>query len=141
VHPLAVAQTLKLGGLAVNAQIGGLLHDTVEDSRWTLSGLESEGFDYEEVIVPVGLVTHMPGESYEEYGSDIVASYQASQIKAADIANNMLSQPKPQKIPKYKKLRHDIYVAHGITFSEEIAREGLYLARREYRDIIERSAA
>lgn len=141
IHPLAVSQMLKLGGFTVNAQISGLLHDTVEDSELTLGDLEHEGFDYDEVIVPVGLLTHTKGESYKDYGSRIVTSYEASQVKAGDIGNNMISEPSLRKIPMYEKLRHDIYATHGIIFSEEIAREGLYLARREYRDIIERSAA
>ena len=142
-HPLTVARMVKLGGYSVKAQIAGLLHDTVEDSGdWTIDKLRREGFDEHEVIDPVDRLTHKADEiTYEQYGDLVVASYGASVVKSADMAHNLLSEPKPHKVAQYHWLSERIYDRYGIRYTDSIAMLAIEQVQSDYVDIIERSAA
>ncbi len=69
-------------------KIVAVLHDVVEDTEWTLTDLQAEGFP-DEVVVAVGLLTRQRGMSYEDFIEEIRPNSLARRVKIADIAHNM----------------------------------------------------
>lgn len=69
-------------------QIVAVLHDVVEDTEWTLTDLQAEGFS-DEVLVAVSLLTRQMGMSYEDFIEEIRPNPIARAVKLADIAHNM----------------------------------------------------
>ncbi len=65
-HPLRVMRTVEAQGHSVFTQQTAILHDTVEDSEWTLDMLANEGFS-DEVLFPLDLLTKRPGDDYDTY--------------------------------------------------------------------------
>lgn len=71
-----------------DAQIAAVLHDVVEDTEWTLSDLQAEGFS-DEVLVAISLLTRQPGMTYDQFIEEIAPNPLARAVKLADIAHNM----------------------------------------------------
>ena len=69
-------------------KIVAVLHDVVEDTQWTLTDLQSEGFP-DEILVAVGLLTRQKGMSYEQFIEEIRPNPLARRVKIADIEHNM----------------------------------------------------
>jgi (p)ppGpp synthase/HD superfamily hydrolase len=88
-HPL----TLMLRMDSLPAQMVAVLHDVVEDSEWTLSQLEAEGFA-PEILEAIDCLTHRPDEPYEAYVDRLNAL--ARQVKLADLRDNMDIQRLPK---------------------------------------------
>jgi len=82
-HPIRVM--LRCSGAA--ERIVAVLHDVVEDTRWTLDGLRAEGFS-EEVLRALDSVTHRASESYEEFVRRAGADPVGRIVKIHDIEDN-----------------------------------------------------
>lgn len=64
-----------------------LLHDTVEDSHYTLEDLRTAGFP-PEVLEAVSLMTHDGAEPYMDYVARIRQNPIARRVKLADLRHN-----------------------------------------------------
>lgn len=101
-HPLRVAlQLIDLGVEDDNIIEAALLHDVVEDTRYTLSDLRFMGFSPETVEI-VDLVTRREGEVYNDFIRRIANSGNvgAHLVKLMDIADNMADLPTGQGMSK-----------------------------------------
>jgi (p)ppGpp synthase/HD superfamily hydrolase len=92
-----------------DAQMAAVLHDVVEDTAWTLEQLKAEGFP-DAVINAVELLTHDDDTPYEEYVKKIAGNPIATQVKLADLRDNLnlleipvLTEKDLQRIAKYHK--------------------------------------
>lgn len=94
-HPLWVMN--KLRHLGDDYMIVGVLHDTIEDSEWTIDQLRSEGFS-EEIITAITLLTHTKDQSYDDYIKSISLNPLARAVKIRDLEHNT-------KITRLKGLR------------------------------------
>lgn len=82
-HPLRVMFAVE-GSVE---RIAAVLHDVVEDSDWTISALEKEGFS-SKVIKAVDALTHREGELYEDYVERAGKNPVARRVKIADLTDN-----------------------------------------------------
>lgn len=85
-HPMSV-------GLAGNNReeiIAGLLHDVVEDTKYTFEDLLAKGVD-EEIVDALRLLTHTDDISYEDYVNRIAKSGNsiAIHVKYNDLCHNL----------------------------------------------------
>lgn len=64
------------------------LHDTIEDTGYTVSMMRADGFD-DNVIAAVQLLTHKKGEPYLDYIKSLASNETARNVKIADLHNNM----------------------------------------------------
>lgn len=64
------------------------LHDTIEDTGYTVSMMRADGFD-DNVINAVQLLTHKKGEPYLDYIKSLASNETARNVKIADLHNNM----------------------------------------------------
>ena len=64
------------------------LHDTIEDTGYTVSMMRADGFD-DNVITAVQLLTHKKGEPYLDYIKNLASNETARNVKIADLHNNM----------------------------------------------------
>lgn len=83
-HPLRVMLRMR----TAEERIAAVLHDVVEDSRYTFDALEAEGFPVS-VINAVRALTKNPGETRIEAAYRAVADPIARVVKLADNAENM----------------------------------------------------
>src|SRR5262252_164275 len=83
-HPLRMMMRME----SEAAMMAAVLHDVVEDSDWTLEQLRDEGFS-EEVLQAVDCLTNRDGEGYDEFIARVRANAIASQVKIADLEDNM----------------------------------------------------
>ncbi len=83
-HPLAVMAQVD----SPEAKIVAVLHDTLEDSDFTVDDLVSAGFT-PEIISAVQAITKHPDESYEEYLDRVMSNPLAMTVKIADVSHNM----------------------------------------------------
>jgi (p)ppGpp synthase/HD superfamily hydrolase len=83
-HPLRMMMRME----SEAAMMAAVLHDVVEDSDWTLEQLRDEGFS-EEVLQAVDCLTNRDGEGYGEFIARVRANAIASQVKIADLEDNM----------------------------------------------------
>jgi len=79
------------------AMIAAVLHDLIEDTKWTFKDLRKEGFS-EEVITIIDCLTHRNGESYDDYIKRISMNRIATLIKLRDLEHNC-------KVTRMKGLR------------------------------------
>lgn len=105
-HPMRVRRIVEAMGHGIYTQQLALLHDTVEDSDWTLDMLASEGF-CDEVLVPLDLLTKRPGDEYEMYIDRLMTHPRARAVKKADLFDNMdltgLANPTRKRIETIEK--------------------------------------
>ncbi len=105
-HPLRVMSM----GTTQKEKIVGVLHDVVEDSRWTFEDLAKEGFS-EEVIDALRCVTKLnEDEDYGDFISRVLTNPLAVQVKINDLKDNMDISRLPQitsedlkRLEKYKQ--------------------------------------
>lgn len=83
-HPLRLM--LRMNG--PSARIAAVLHDVIEDTRVTLQELRQEGFS-EEVLTLLDRLTRKSGESYEHFIQRIKIDPVATQVKIADLEDNL----------------------------------------------------
>lgn len=85
-HPIRIMMRLRTSDEEL-MQIA-VLHDVVEDSpEWSISRLRLEGFS-ERVLAALELLTHEPGDSYEDYVKKIATNFDATRVKIEDIRDN-----------------------------------------------------
>jgi (p)ppGpp synthase/HD superfamily hydrolase len=83
-HPLRVMFRLN----AEVEKIVGILHDVVEDTKYTFDDLRRMGYS-EEILKALDGVTKRGGESYEEFVLRSKANPISKQVKLADLEDNM----------------------------------------------------
>jgi len=83
-HPLRVMER----GKSEIEKICGVLHDVVEDSKWTFEMLENEGFS-DEVISVLRCVTKEQEEDYEDFINRVAQNPIAVEVKINDLLDNM----------------------------------------------------
>ncbi len=103
-HPLRVMNAVD----DVKEKIVAVLHDVVEDSEITLEDLRKQGFD-DEVVIAVGCLTKLPGESYQQFIGRVKCNPLASKVKLQDLKDNMdlsrlkkISETDLSRVEKYK---------------------------------------
>ncbi|KPM57769.1 metal-dependent phosphohydrolase [Frankia sp. R43] len=91
-HPLRVMETVgrTAAGAGVDvahARMAAILHDVVEDSDLTVTGLATAGYP-SEVVAAVDALSHRDGEPVECYLARVAADRIAVVVKRADMADN-----------------------------------------------------
>lgn len=97
-HPEAVAKSLD--GEHPDVIAAAWLHDVLEDTEVTISGLKHAGIAAH-VIESVGLLTRWDGQSYEDYLHWIAQDEIARKVKIADIRHNLSDAPTAKQRAKY----------------------------------------
>lgn len=92
-----------------DAQLVALLHDTVEDSDYTVEDLSREGFP-NHVVEAVQLLTHDKVEPYMDYVHRLSDNSLARRVKLADLKDN--TDPKrleglPEELKEQFNMRHE----------------------------------
>ena len=86
--------------------VAAVLHDVVEDTKWTTADLRQEGFS-EEVLGLVDCLTRREQESYEKFIERVNLNPTARRIKIADLEENMdvkrIREPKEEDWERAKK--------------------------------------
>jgi (p)ppGpp synthase/HD superfamily hydrolase len=82
-HPMHLAEQMT----TEEATIVALLHDVVEDTKYTLADIAALGFG-DSVIEALALLTHDKSVSYNDYIAEIKSNDIAKQVKLADLAHN-----------------------------------------------------
>ena len=83
-HPLRVMMTMT----SYEGKIVAMLHDVLEDTELTLDVLRAKGFS-EKILDCLDLLTHRESDSYEAYIGKILENPLATQVKIADLKDNM----------------------------------------------------
>ncbi len=94
-HPLRVM--LRLEGQT--ARIVGVLHDVIEDTRYTPQDLRQMGYSGE-ILRALDGVTKREGESYDDFVLRSKANPIARLVKLADLEDNMDPRRTPGNTPK-----------------------------------------
>jgi GTP diphosphokinase / guanosine-3',5'-bis(diphosphate) 3'-diphosphatase len=84
-HPIRIMMRLRTDDEEL-MQIA-ILHDTIEDSEWTVEQLRKEGFS-ERVCGALEVLTHIKSDSYEEYIKKISINHDAVVVKLEDLRDN-----------------------------------------------------
>ena len=90
-HPLSVMFRLH----SETERITAILHDMVEDTRYTLGDLRKLGYA-EQILQALDCLTRRPEESYEEFIARIRRNPLARRVKIADLEDNMDLQRLPE---------------------------------------------
>lgn len=101
-HPLRMMMRMKTESEMMTA----ILHDVVEDTKWTIEKLRKKGFS-EEVLEAVECVTNRSGESYEQFIERAEKNPIARRVKIADLEDNMnilrIGELKPKDLERLAK--------------------------------------
>lgn len=104
-HPLRMMMRMH----SEAAMMAAVLHDVVEDCHdqgWTLDHFREEGFS-EEVLQAVECLTHQAGESYDQFIERVHLNAIATQVKIADLEDNMdikrIGTLKPKDLDRLEK--------------------------------------
>ena len=102
-HPLHLAEQMSDEDTTVVA----LLHDVVEDTRYTLEELEAMDFG-PDIIEAIRVMTHDDSVPYMDYVREIAGNPIARQVKLADLAHNsdltrLDHEPTEQDMARYRK--------------------------------------
>ncbi|NCB41039.1 MAG: GTP pyrophosphokinase [Clostridia bacterium] len=104
-HPLRVmlAQTTEL------ERICAVMHDVVEDSKFTFSDLRNIGFS-EETIIVLDFLTKRNPESYDDFIDRVLLNETACHVKLADLEDNMnlsrIKNPTQEDFERVEKYRN-----------------------------------
>lgn len=83
-HPLSVMARVDSEAEKVVA----ILHDVVEDTKWTFEDLKREGFP-DDLLQALDCVTKREGEPYEDFIKRSESNVLARRVKIADLEDNM----------------------------------------------------
>ena len=87
-------------------KIVGVLHDVVEDSKWTFDILRAEGFS-ERIIEALESVTKLEGEGYDAFIERARRNPLGRKVKIADLTDNMdmrrIGEPTDKDFERLKK--------------------------------------
>ena len=102
-HPLHLAEQMSDEDTTVVA----LLHDVVEDTRYTLDDLKAMDFG-PDIIEAIRVMTHDDSVPYMDYVREIARNPIARQVKLADLAHNsdltrLDHEPTEQDMARYRK--------------------------------------
>lgn len=91
--------------------IVAVLHDTVEDTHWTLKDLHAAGFS-SEVVEAVDCLTRREGETYDEFIERAKSNPLARRVKLVDIEDNLnitrlseVTDKDVERLRKYHRIR------------------------------------
>jgi (p)ppGpp synthase/HD superfamily hydrolase len=94
---------------SVTEKMVAILHDVVEDTKWTLEDLKREGFP-NSVLAALDCVTKQEGEDYEEFVERSRSNPLARSVKLADLEDNMdlrrlhaITEEDKNRLEKYVK--------------------------------------
>ena len=107
-HPLHLAEQMD----DETSTVAALLHDIVEDTKYTFADLENMGFG-DEVLDALRLLTHDDSVPYLDYVREIAKNPVAKKVKLADLAHNsdlsrLNHEPTEkdlERVRKYQKAR------------------------------------
>ena len=106
-HPFHVAEQMKDETTTIIA----LLHDVVEDTKYTLDDIAAMGFG-KDVVDALALMTHDKNVPYLDYVAKIKDNPIARKVKLADLAHNsdptrldVIDEKVKERLEKYKKAR------------------------------------
>lgn len=92
-----------LSGKTEEEQICGVLHDIVEDTKWTFEDLKREGFS-DEIINALKCVTKTSdNENYEDFINRVLSNPLAIKVKLNDLKDNMDLSRLPEVTEKDKQ--------------------------------------
>ena len=94
-HPLRVMNRL----VTQTEKIAGVLHDVVEDTKWTFAGLTREGFS-ETIVGALEAVTKREGEEYDAFVKRSASHPMGTRVKLADLEDNMDLRRMPEVTEK-----------------------------------------
>jgi (p)ppGpp synthase/HD superfamily hydrolase len=84
-----------------------VLHDVVEDTRWTFEDLQTEGFP-SRIVEALKCLTKRDGEEYEDFVKHSAGNPLARTVKLADLEDNMdvlrmphVGDEEKEKLQKY----------------------------------------
>ena len=102
-HPLHLAEQMSDEDTTVVA----LLHDVVEDTRYTLDDLKAMDFG-PDIIEAIRVMTHDDSVPYMDYVREIAKNPIARQVKLADLAHNsdltrLDHEPTERDLARYRK--------------------------------------
>ena len=104
-HPFHVAEQMKDEVTTIVA----LLHDVVEDTKYTLDDIAARGFG-QDVVDALALMTHDKNVPYLEYVAKLKNNPVARAVKLADLAHNsdptrldVVDEKAEERFDKYKK--------------------------------------
>jgi (p)ppGpp synthase/HD superfamily hydrolase len=83
-HPLRVMARVE----ADTEKTVAILHDVVEDTKWTFADLRREGFT-DEILEALDSVTKREGEAYEDFVRRSASNALGRRVKLADLEDNM----------------------------------------------------
>ena len=114
-HPIRVM----LGLRRQKEQIVAVLHDVVEDSRWTLSDLLAEGFN-DDVVSAIDALTKRGGEAYNDYLGRVAKNDLAVRVKLEDLRDNSnlhrLVEPTQRDYDRLRRYRDAWQKLTGVSF-------------------------
>jgi (p)ppGpp synthase/HD superfamily hydrolase len=99
-------------------QMAGVLHDVVEDTRYTLDDLRHLGYP-DAVVEAVDCLTRRPDETYEQFVERAIANPIARQVKLADIEDNLDVRRLPE-ITEQDRERLNRYIQARVRVKREI---------------------
>ena len=83
-HPLRVMARVQ----SDTEKIAAVLHDTIEDTDYTIEKLREKGYS-EQVLEAIDCLTKRDGEDYDEYLTRSMSNLIAQKVKIADLEDNM----------------------------------------------------
>ncbi len=94
-HPMRVMSRVQSDA----EKIVAILHDVVEDTKWTFDDLRSEGFP-DEIVQAIDCLTKREGEPYAELVERSAGNPIARRVKLADLEDNMDIRRMPEVTAK-----------------------------------------
>jgi hypothetical protein len=120
-HPIRIMMRLRSNDEELMSI--AILHDTVEDSEWTLKDLKEVGFS-KRVTDALALLTHDPNDSYMEYIKKISTNADAVRVKLEDLRDNSditrLKGLREKDIERMEKYHRAYLFLKGVQKSSEI---------------------
>ncbi len=102
-HPLRVMFALRRN----EEKIVGVLHDVVEDTKYTIEDLRKTGFS-DDILAALDCVTNRKSENYDEFIKRVMTNKIAIKVKIADLEDNMdvkrikvLTEKDSERLNKY----------------------------------------
>ena len=106
-HPFHVAEQMKDEATTIVA----LLHDVVEDTKYTFDDIAAMGFG-QDVVDALTLMTHDKNVPYLDYVAKLKDNPIAKAVKLADLAHNsdptrldVIDEKTKERLEKYKRAR------------------------------------
>jgi len=103
-HPLRVMLRMR----TKDERIVAVLHDVIEDTRYTLEDLRKAGYS-QKILRSLNYLTRLEGEEYEEFIRRVKHNPLARKVKIADIEDNLnlgrIRKPKKHDFMRIEKYR------------------------------------